>query len=178
MRNENSVYGSLFEAVRHTVYKTSAYRWPVIGYMADLNATKIDELKEFYNAFYAPNNAVVVIAGDVSASQVKKLVNKYYASIKRQELPNVNLTPEVLQRAPRFSTIEKDVQGVTLAVVYPGVAVGSADAHALDLMTSALGSGPLADFINVLFTKANWLQMCQCRAATTSCLVRFLFMSL
>lgn len=141
MRYENSVYGSLFLQVRSTVYKTSVYRWPVIGYMTDLNATKIDELKNFYNAFYAPNNAVVVIAGDVTVSQAKKLMNKYYSSIARQNLPAVELTPEAKQLAPRYSRLEKDVQGITLAIVYPGVPAGHTDAHALDLMTGALGSG-------------------------------------
>ncbi|MCB0350950.1 MAG: insulinase family protein [Bdellovibrionales bacterium] len=141
MRYENSVYGSLFLQIRNTLYKTSAYRWPVIGYMKDLNATNLAELKEFYNTYYAPNNAVVVVAGDVSVSEVKKLMKKYYGGIPRQTLPDLKLTPETEQRAARYSKLEKDVQGVTLAIVYPGVPVGHPDAHALDLMTSALGAG-------------------------------------
>jgi zinc protease len=141
MRYENSVYGSLFEELRSTVYKTGPYHWPVIGYMADLNATKTEELKTFYNAYYAPNNAVVVVAGDVTVSQVKKLVEKYYGNIKRQELPPFQPPTEVEQKSPRASALEKDVQSVTIAMAYPGVKAGHEDSYALDLMTAAMGSG-------------------------------------
>jgi zinc protease len=141
MRYENGVYGPLFELIRHTIYKTNEYRWPVIGYMADLNATKTEELKEFYNRYYAPNNAVVVVAGDVSASRVKSLVEKYYGNIQRQELPVFQSTPEAEQKSPRTSTLEKDVQSTTLAVVYPTVTSGHEDSYALDLLANVLGAG-------------------------------------
>lgn len=141
MRYENSVYGSLYLQIRSTMYKTSPYRWPVIGYMSDLNATTLEELKEFYKRYYAPNNAVLVVAGDVTVSQVKKLVERYYGHIPSQEIPEFKPTPEVEQKAPRFSNLSRDVQGYTTAIVYPGVAVGHEDQYALDLMASALGSG-------------------------------------
>lgn len=141
MRTENSVFGSLYERIRQTIYKTSPYRWPVIGYMADLNATSLDELKDFYNRYYAPNNAVIVVAGDVSASKVKKLVEKYYGPIARQEVPEFHPEPEAEQKYARTSSLQKDVQSYTSAIVYPGVPVGHEDAHALDLMASALGGG-------------------------------------
>lgn len=141
MRLENSVYGSLFEQIRHTIYKTSPYRWPVIGYMSDLNAAKIDELKEFYKSYYAPNNAVVVIAGDVRVSQVKKLIEKYYGSLQAQPITELQFVSEAEQKAPRVSKLEKDVQSVTLAIVYPGVRAGHPDAYALDLLASAMGAG-------------------------------------
>ena len=141
MRYDNSIYGSLFLLIRSTLYKTGPYRWPVIGYMSDLNATKMDELKEFYKSYYAPNNAVVVVAGDVKASRVKSLIKKYYGSISKQVLPPFEPTPEVEQKSPRQGVLEKDVQGATLAVVYPGVPAGHPDAYALDFVSAALGSG-------------------------------------
>ncbi|OFZ12428.1 MAG: hypothetical protein A2Z20_06690, partial [Bdellovibrionales bacterium RBG_16_40_8] len=141
MRYDNSVYGSLFELITTTIYKTSSYRWPVIGYMADLNDTKIDELKSFYYSYYAPNNAVVVIAGDVTISQAKKLIEKYYEPIFRQDLPQIKLESETEQKSTRTARLEKDVQSVTLAVVYPGVKVDHSDVYALDLLASAMGSG-------------------------------------
>lgn len=80
-RVENNVYGYLHENVFETVFRVHPYRWPVIGYMRDLNATSIDDLKEFYRVFYAPNNAVLVITGDFKSSQAKSLIEKYYAKI-------------------------------------------------------------------------------------------------
>lgn len=141
MRYENSVYGSLFEQIRSTLYKTSPYRWPVIGYMADLNATKLDELKDFYNRYYAPNNAVVVIAGDINISKAKSLIEKYYGGLKRQEIPPFQPTLESEQKSPRYSNLERDVQSVTLAMVYPGANAFSDDVYALDIMSGILGSG-------------------------------------
>lgn len=141
MRLENSVYGSLFELIRETRFKTSPYRWPVIGYMQDLNATKLEELKAFYNTYYAPNNAIVVVAGAVSTSRVKELVKKYYGAIPKQVLPEYKPTPEANQLSPRTAKIEKDVQGVTTAIIYPTIATGQGDEFALDLLANALGTG-------------------------------------
>jgi predicted Zn-dependent peptidase len=141
LRYENSVMGSLWELFRSTRYKTSPYRWPVIGYMADLNATKIDEFKEFYNANYAPNDAVVVIAGDVKASEVKKLIQKYYGSIPAKSLPEFKPAPEVEQKSPRASQMERDVQSVSLIMAYPGVKANSEDTAALSMMSDIMASG-------------------------------------
>jgi zinc protease len=141
MRFENSVYGSLYELVRETRYKTSPYRWPVIGSMADLNATKLDELKAFYEAYYAPNNTVVVVAGAVKTEKVKELVQKYYGPIKAQTLPEFKPTAEATQYSQRSAQLTRDVQSTTYAIVYPTIPTGHADESALDLVANALGAG-------------------------------------
>jgi zinc protease len=141
MRVENSLYGSLYLAVRHLMYKTSPYRWPVIGYMSDLNATSVEELRNFYLTYYAPNNAVVVISGDVKPAEAKELIKKYYSPIKKLKLPEFKPVAEAEQMATRQSNIPWDSQGVTLAIVYPGVKVNDPDVHAIDLMMNALGAG-------------------------------------
>jgi zinc protease len=142
MRYENDIYGAMNELTFSTIYKTSQYRWPVIGYMADLNATSMKELKEFYNTYYAPNNTIVVLAGAFDPSKAKKLIEKYYGSIESQTIPELKFTPEATQRAPRRARLEKPVQGVTAAYVYPSEAAGHAANYALDLATNILGEGP------------------------------------
>ncbi len=141
LRYENSVTGSLWELFRSTMYKTNTYRWPVIGYMADLNATKIDEFREFYNLNYAPNDAVVVIAGDVKTDEVKQLMEKFYGAIPAKVLPPFNPAPEVEQKAPRTAVLERDVQGVTLIVAYPGVKADDPDSYALSMLSEIMSSG-------------------------------------
>lgn len=142
MRYENDIYGALNELMFSTLYKTSQYRWPVIGYMADLNATSMAELKEFYNTYYAPNNAVVVLAGSFDPAKAKKLIEKYYGSIPSQPVPEFKFTPEAVQRAPRKARLEKPVQGVTAVLVYPSEPAGHIANYALDLATNILGEGP------------------------------------
>jgi predicted Zn-dependent peptidase len=109
--------------------------------MADLNATKIEEFREFYNLNYAPNDAVVVIAGDVNSNQVKKMIEKYYGAIAAKTLPPFNPTAEVEQKAPRSADLQKDVQGVTMIMAYPGVKADDPDSYALSMMTEIMSSG-------------------------------------
>ena len=77
MRTENSVQGTLFELIFGVVFKVHPYRWPVVGWMEDLNRMKVGDCIAFYEKFYAPNNATLVIAGDISISKTKELVEKY-----------------------------------------------------------------------------------------------------
>lgn len=140
-RVENSVTGSLYEAMFKTVFKVSPYRWPVIGYMKDLNAASINDLKDFYQSYYAPNNSVLVVAGSFNKSKVKKLINKYYQGIPVSKIrPEVDV-PEPKQSAFRKTILKKDVQAATVAVAYKTVPAGHKDVYALDLMGMILGSG-------------------------------------
>jgi zinc protease len=141
-RVENSPYGILDEATYTTVFKVHPYRWPVVGYMKDLNAASMDDLKEFYRIFYAPNNAVVVIAGDVSASQVKKLVTKYFGKIQAQPLPDKNFAEEPPQKGERNVNLTRDLQSPIFGVAYQAPKAGDADAYAMDLISNILSYGP------------------------------------
>lgn len=141
MRYENDVYGALHELINSTMHKTSEYRWPVIGYMADLNATKMDELKSFYQTYYAPNNAVVVLAGSFDAAKAKALIKKYYSHLKSQPIPPFNFTPEAEQKSLRRASLKKPVQNMTYSMSFHSPPAGHVDNYALDLLANALGDG-------------------------------------
>lgn len=141
LRVEGSVFGYLNEAVFETVFKTHPYRWPVIGYMKDLNAASLDDLKNFYKVYYAPNNAVLVISGDFKSGKAKSLISKYYESIPSQILPERKAMREPEQRAQRSVSLQRDVQNATLSVAFQGDAAGSVDSYALDLLANVLGNG-------------------------------------
>jgi zinc protease len=80
------------------------YRWPVIGSMADLSAANIEDVREFFRMYYAPNNATIVVAGDVKAADVRKQVEQWFGDIPSG--------PEVKRgSAPAFK-LESDVHGV------------------------------------------------------------------
>jgi zinc protease len=140
-RVENSVFGYLHEGVFETVFRVHPYRWPVVGYMKDLDATSMDDLKEFYRVFYAPNNAVLVITGDFKSGATKSLIEKHYGKIPAQPLPEHKFDPEPQQKSQRSMQLVKDVQSPTFAVAYQAPPAGQDDAYVLDLLANILGNG-------------------------------------
>ena len=85
-RVENRPYGSAFEKMYSLMYpKNHPYHWSVIGSMKDLSAASLKDVREFFNTYYAPNNAFLVIAGDFDETKTRKWINKYFSGIKREE---------------------------------------------------------------------------------------------
>ena len=83
-RVDNQPYGLAGETLGAMLYpKAHPYSWPVIGSMTDLSAASLEDVKEFFRRYYAPNNASIVVAGDVKAAEVKALVQKYFGAIPR-----------------------------------------------------------------------------------------------
>ncbi len=81
---ENRPYGLAWETLSKALYPADhPYSWPVIGSMADLSAASLEDTKAFFRRYYAPNNAVVAVAGDVKAADVKREVLKYFGEIPR-----------------------------------------------------------------------------------------------
>ncbi len=81
---ENQPYGLVADYEPKLMYPAGhPYSWPVIGSMADLSAASVDDVKDFFRQYYAPNNATIVVAGDVNAAEVKALVKKYFSAVPR-----------------------------------------------------------------------------------------------
>lgn len=140
-RVDNSIPGFLWQNIFSTVYKVHPYRWPVIGYMKDLNAATIDDMKDFYKVHYAPNNAVIVVAGDIDADETIGLIKKYYGSIPAQNIPDNKYKQEPAQKSGRSVNFKKDVQSATVAVVFQGPKAGEKDAYTLDVAATILSEG-------------------------------------
>lgn len=81
-QGENQPYGRVFSEVLGKIYPYShPYSWPTIGSMDDLNAASLEDVKEWYKTYYGPNNAVIALAGDVTAERALELVNRYFGGI-------------------------------------------------------------------------------------------------
>lgn len=141
MRVENSVRGAMWEAMFKSTFKVNNYRWPVIGYMSDLNATSVEDFKKFYQTYYSPNNAVLVVAGDFDKDKAKRWINKYYANIKAAEVPPVSKIEEPKQRSSRNVKLKKPVQSTSIMYAFQAPKLGTKDALALDVLAEILGSG-------------------------------------
>ena len=101
-RVDNQPYGHSSDIIQKALYPEShPYSWSVIGELEDLQAATIDDVKEFYNEFYGPSNATVVIAGDIEFDETKKLVERWFGEIK----PNANiqngLRNLIIKRSPK-----------------------------------------------------------------------------
>ena len=84
---DNQAYGRTYEAVDDLAFDNPAYKHSVIGSMADLTAASVDDVASFFKTYYAPNNAIVAIVGDVSGPRVPELARKYFEPIPQQPSP-------------------------------------------------------------------------------------------
>ena len=141
-RVDNQPYGRADETILAALYpKTHPYSWPVIGSMADLSAASLDDVKNFFRTYYAPNNATVVIAGDFDPAAVKKLVAQYFGAIPRGPTVKRRTTvPAVVIPRDKFIVLEDKVQLPRLFYTWPTVKAFAPDDAALDILALVLAN--------------------------------------
>jgi len=117
------------------------YRWPVIGYESDIRNWKKSDLQRYFDTYYAPNNSVVVIVGDIELAEVKKLVKKYFEPIPSREPPRPIHTEEPPQLGEKRITVTKKVSSPHIMMAYHVPGTRSEGYYALDILSSILGDG-------------------------------------
>ncbi|MBV7316657.1 pitrilysin family protein [Shewanella sp. NIFS-20-20] len=139
---ENSNFRVLQEELKAVAFRAHPYSWSVIGHESDINAWTIDDLRQYHKTYYAPNNAVMVIAGDVKFEQVQALAQQYLAPIPAQGAPREVKTVEPQQQGERRVFVQKaSVSTPNVMLAYHVPASDSADYYALDLLSAILGEG-------------------------------------
>ncbi|MCP4215533.1 MAG: insulinase family protein [bacterium] len=131
----------LSEKLTGVAMEAHPYRWSVIGYDADIKNWKKSDLQRYFDTYYAPNNAIVVIAGDVKFDNVKKLAEQYFGPIPARTPPRPVHTKEPEQLGEKRLTVRKDVSSPNLLIAYHVPETGSKDYYALDMLNSILSSG-------------------------------------
>ncbi|MFC0262324.1 M16 family metallopeptidase [Fontibacter flavus] len=138
----NQPYGDVFHHIRKLAYDTHPYQWPTIGKeIEDIVNYQREDVEEFYYTHYRPDNAVMVVAGDVTLGQVKGLAEKWFGDIPSGKIPKRTIPQEMPQAAKKTLTVEADVPTDALYKVYhmPGkLQEGYLQA---DLITDILGFG-------------------------------------
>ena len=140
-RTENSVMGTLYEGIFSNLYKVHPYRWPVIGYMKDLNQLSVEDCQAFYKKYYSPNNAVLIIGGDINIEKTKALVEKYYGHIPASDLKHKELPKEPAQTRMRRAVIKKDIGSTTVSMNYRGPSGWTSENFDLDVLANIMSSG-------------------------------------
>ncbi|MGL6009921.1 MAG: M16 family metallopeptidase, partial [Shewanella oncorhynchi] len=139
---ENSNWNALEGEIKGVAFLAHPYSWSVIGHESDIAAWSLEDLVQYHKSYYAPNNAVVVIAGDVKLAQVKALADKYFAPIPAQTPPKAIRTVEPEQKGERRTFVQKaSVSTPNVMLAYHIPAATHADFYALDLLSSILSQG-------------------------------------
>ena len=139
---DNQPYGQTSERLDELVYDNFAYHHSVIGSMADLDAASVSDVQQFFRTYYAPNNAVLALAGDLNPQQTLAEVKKYFGAIPRQEPPKpVDLTEPEKKEERRARIDDKLARLARIDVVYRVPEATNADARALSIAASIMGSG-------------------------------------
>ena len=143
LRVDNQPYGQTFERIGEQAYDNPAYKHSVIGSMDDLNAASVDDVATFFKTYYAPNNAVLSIVGDVDTKKTMALVEKYFGSIASQPQPEAAGSRRAAAhgRAPQHD--RGSAGAAARASTSPGSVppAGSPDYDALDVLSDVLSSG-------------------------------------
>ena len=140
---DNDNFGTLLEQMQATAFTAHPYQFPTIGWPSDIEHWKLDDLKKFFKTYYAPNNAVLVIAGDVDPAQVFALADKYLAPLQKQPEPTPITTVEPEQLGERRLVVERsDAQSPIVAYAFhSGMGAGDKRFPALELLTTILSQG-------------------------------------
>jgi len=134
-RVDNRPYGTAWERLFSLAYKRHPYHWPVVGYMSDLEAATVDDVRKFFSKFYVPNNAVLTVTGDFKIDKVEKLITKYFAPIPEGE----SLRKEFLDEPPPKRGFEHVRDGVSLPAVYLGFRIPPMTSGSLKALNIAAG---------------------------------------
>ncbi|NUQ93138.1 MAG: insulinase family protein [Gemmatimonadaceae bacterium] len=139
-RVDNQPFGSQFEVISAALYpSTHPYSWPVIGSMADLSAASLDDVKEFFRTYYAPNNATLAIVGDFDNAQAKAWIEKYFGPIPAgPAITRPKVPPTTLGANKRLVLEDTKARLPQITFVWPTVGTDSPDADALQGLASVL----------------------------------------
>ncbi|MCU0645671.1 MAG: insulinase family protein [bacterium] len=138
---ENSNWEKLEEQVKGVAFLAHPYRWLVIGYESDIKNWKKSDLQRYFETYYAPNNAVVVLVGDLKLDDAQQLARKYFEPIPSHDPPRPIHTKEPEQLGEKRLVVKKDVTTPNLMIVYHVPETSADEYYALDMLNSILSEG-------------------------------------
>ncbi|NGZ09366.1 MAG: insulinase family protein [Nitrospira sp. LK70] len=141
LRSEDDPQGALVEALFAQAFFSHPYHWPVIGWFADLDAMSLEDLQRHYDTFYSPNNATLVIVGDIKAEALLPTIKRLFEPIPRGPAPKQALPPEPEQRGERRFLLKREAQVPFVMMGFRVPNYSNEDSYALDILESILSHG-------------------------------------
>lgn len=139
---DNRPYGSLLEETMKRAFTEHPYRWTTIGNPDHIRAAKDEEFKQFYDEFYVPNNAVLVVAGDIEIENAKEKIENYFGDIPsgKKEIYRPDVVEPPLGEEVR-DTVYDNIQLPLLVHAYRTPALGTKDFYAIEMLNTLLADG-------------------------------------
>ncbi|HEC20338.1 MAG TPA: insulinase family protein [Gammaproteobacteria bacterium] len=150
MRTEDKPRALTYEHFSATAFVTSPYHHPIIGWMDDLKNMTVDDMRHWYQSWYAPNNAILVVAGDVDPQAVFALAKKYYGPVKPRPIPVLKPQQDIEQRGIKRITVKAPAQVPYMIMGYKVPVVKTAqnewEPYALEMLANVLDAGESSRF--------------------------------
>lgn len=138
----NQPYGDVGHLLRPLAYRVHPYQWPTIGKeLSHIANATLEEVKDFFFRFYAPNNAVLAVTGNISFEEAVSLTEKWFGPIPRREIPLRQLPKEPVQTGERRQVVERNVPLDSLFMAYHMCDRLDADYYAFDILSDILSNG-------------------------------------
>lgn len=138
----NQPYGDVGHIIRAMAYKVHPYQWPTIGKeVSHIAQATMKEVKDFFFRFYAPNNAILVVTGNISFDETISLTEKWFGPIERRDVPQRQLPQEPQQTEERRQTVERDVPSDVLYMAFHKCDRQHPDFYAYDALSDILSNG-------------------------------------
>ena len=142
LRTDDQARGKLYEALNAAAFVAHPYHHPIVGWMDDLQNMTVEDAKAWHDRFYAPNNATMVVAGDVDAQKVRALAEKYFGKIAPKRIPVTKPQLEPVQQGVRRITVEAPAENPYVALAFRAPTLRDVekddDVHALDVLSAVL----------------------------------------
>lgn len=138
----NQPYGDVGHLIRPLAYRVHPYRWPTIGKeLEHIAQATLQEVEQFFYHYYAPNNAVLAVTGNIPWEEALRLTEKWFGPVPRRQVPVRNLPQEPVQTAERRQEVERNVPLDSLFTAYHICGRGEADYYACDILSDVLSNG-------------------------------------
>lgn len=140
-RNENNPDGMIEQEMYGLAFKKHPYHWPVVGYQEDLDRMSAENAREFYQNYYNPSHATIIMVGDVTPDHALEVVKRYYGKLPGKASPAHVIEAEPPQKETRRKTLALNIQVQKVWIAYRVPAITSPDAPKLEVLASVLAGG-------------------------------------
>jgi predicted Zn-dependent peptidase len=150
----NQPYGDVYLLLKPLAYKVHPYQWNTIGKdLSHIQTASMADVKAFFKKFYCPNNAIMVVAGDVDTKEIRKLSQKWFGSIPEGKVTKRKLPPEPIQTKGRKKTVVRNIPSDTIYKAYHCSSRLDKEYYTVDLLSDILSNGKSSRFFQELLMK-------------------------
>ncbi len=152
----NQPYGDMGHLIRSMAYKVHPYQWTTIGKeLSHISNATLEEVKDFFFRFYAPNNAILAVTGNIDMQEVVRLAEKWFGTIERREVKVRNLPKEPEQQEERRLVVERAVPSDALYLAFHMPERSHPDYYIYDMLSDVLSNGRSSRFTQRLVKETN-----------------------